>query len=130
MLSRYGLLPAISPFLNHTQHFLVKTYRDRNYGVVANVRSGEREGDEGVLYVAGDIADRNTAEQTISEQLAIAEMERAGRATRSRKPLKAVSPAANSPDMLMVTRSIASIPFSQRHQNAYYDPGLQGRFLL
>ena len=49
---------------------LVKAYRDRNYGVVANVRSGERQGDEGVLYVAGDIADRKTAEQTISEGMA------------------------------------------------------------
>ncbi len=49
---------------------LVKAYRDRNYSVVANVRSGKRQGDEGVLYVAGDIADRKTAEQTISEGMA------------------------------------------------------------
>ncbi len=49
---------------------LVKAYRDRNYSVVANVRSGEPQGDEGVLHVAGDIADRKTAEQTISEGVA------------------------------------------------------------
>jgi NAD(P)-dependent dehydrogenase (short-subunit alcohol dehydrogenase family) len=49
---------------------LVKAYRDRNYNVVANVRSSEPQGDEGVLFVAGDIAERKTAEQTISEGMA------------------------------------------------------------
>jgi NAD(P)-dependent dehydrogenase (short-subunit alcohol dehydrogenase family) len=49
---------------------LVKAYRDHNYCVVANVRSGERQGDEGILFVAGDITDRKTAERMISEGMA------------------------------------------------------------
>ena len=32
---------------------LVKAYRDRNYRVVANVRSGGGQGDEDTLFVAG-----------------------------------------------------------------------------
>jgi len=49
---------------------LVKAYRGRNYRVVANVRSGGAQGDEDTLFVAGDIADRKTAERTISEGMA------------------------------------------------------------
>jgi len=48
----------------------VKAYRDRNYRVVANVRSGGGQGDEDTLFVAGDVADRKTAEQMISEGVA------------------------------------------------------------
>jgi NAD(P)-dependent dehydrogenase (short-subunit alcohol dehydrogenase family) len=49
---------------------LVKAYRGRNYRVVATARSGGEQGDEDTLFVAGDIADRKTAEQTISEGMA------------------------------------------------------------
>jgi NAD(P)-dependent dehydrogenase (short-subunit alcohol dehydrogenase family) len=49
---------------------LVEAYRGRNYRVVANVRSGEPQGDEDILFVAGDIAHRKTAERMISEGMA------------------------------------------------------------
>jgi NAD(P)-dependent dehydrogenase (short-subunit alcohol dehydrogenase family) len=45
---------------------LVRAYRDRGYGVVAVARSIEPGTDEGVLAVAGDVADRRTAERAIS----------------------------------------------------------------
>ena len=46
---------------------LVKAYRDRNYRVVATARSVKPLSDADVLVVPGDIADRKTAERTISE---------------------------------------------------------------
>ena len=46
---------------------LVKAYRDRNYRVVATARSVKPLSDTDVLVVPGDIADRKTAERTISE---------------------------------------------------------------
>jgi len=46
---------------------LVKAYRDRNYRVVATARSVKPLSDTDVLIVPGDIADRQTAERTISE---------------------------------------------------------------
>jgi NAD(P)-dependent dehydrogenase (short-subunit alcohol dehydrogenase family) len=46
---------------------LVKAYRDRNYRVVATARSVQPLSDADVLVVPGDIADRKTAERTISE---------------------------------------------------------------
>jgi NAD(P)-dependent dehydrogenase (short-subunit alcohol dehydrogenase family) len=49
---------------------LVKAYRDRGYRVAANARSGGTQGDQDTLFVAGDIADRKTAEQTVSEGMA------------------------------------------------------------
>ena len=49
---------------------LVKAYRDRNYRVVATARSIKPSNDEDVLAVAGDIADRKTAERVISEGVA------------------------------------------------------------
>ena len=46
---------------------LVKAYRDRNYRVVATARSMTPSKDPDVLVVAGDIAERKTAERLISE---------------------------------------------------------------
>ncbi|MBD2728926.1 SDR family oxidoreductase [Nostoc sp. FACHB-892] len=46
---------------------LVKAYRDRNYLIVATSRSIEPSNDDAILTVPGDIADRKTAERTISE---------------------------------------------------------------
>ena len=48
---------------------LVKAYLDRNYRVVATARSVKPSGNADILVVPGDIADRNTAERTISEGL-------------------------------------------------------------
>jgi NAD(P)-dependent dehydrogenase (short-subunit alcohol dehydrogenase family) len=48
---------------------LVKAYRDRNFRVVATARSIKPSNDDGVLTVAGDIADPKTAERVISEGL-------------------------------------------------------------
>src|SRR5215475_177591 len=48
---------------------LVKAYRDQNYRVVAVARSIKPSNDDGVVTVAGDIADRKTAERAISEGL-------------------------------------------------------------
>ncbi len=49
---------------------LVKAYRERGYRVVATSRSIRRSDDDDILAVAGDIADRRTAERVISEGLA------------------------------------------------------------
>ncbi|HYA81563.1 MAG TPA: SDR family oxidoreductase, partial [Methylocystis sp.] len=49
---------------------LVRAYRDRNYRVVATARSIEPSTDADILTVAGDIADRKTAERVISEGVA------------------------------------------------------------
>src|SRR5271157_1885743 len=49
---------------------LVRAYRDRNYRVVAIARSIKPSYDDNVLAVAGDIADRKTAERAISEGVA------------------------------------------------------------
>jgi NAD(P)-dependent dehydrogenase (short-subunit alcohol dehydrogenase family) len=49
---------------------LVTAYRDRNYRVVATARSMEPSRTDEVVAVAGDIADRNTAERAISEGMA------------------------------------------------------------
>ena len=49
---------------------LVKAYRDRNYRVVATSRSIKPSNDDDVLTVPGDIADRKTAERSISEGMA------------------------------------------------------------
>ena len=46
---------------------LVKVYRDRNYRVVATARSVKPSSDADILVVPGDIAERKTAERTISE---------------------------------------------------------------
>jgi NAD(P)-dependent dehydrogenase (short-subunit alcohol dehydrogenase family) len=46
---------------------LVKAYRDRNYLIVATSRSIEPSGDDAILAVPGDIADRKTAERAIFE---------------------------------------------------------------
>src|SRR5262249_29401891 len=46
---------------------LVKAYRDQNYRVVAVARSVKPSSDDGVVTVAGDIADPKTAERAISE---------------------------------------------------------------
>src|SRR5262249_11583098 len=48
---------------------LVKAYRDQNYRVVAVARSIKPSNDDGVLTVAGDIADPKTAERAIAEGL-------------------------------------------------------------
>jgi NAD(P)-dependent dehydrogenase (short-subunit alcohol dehydrogenase family) len=53
---------------------LVKAYRDRNYRVVATARSITPAGNDDVLTIPGDIADRRTAERAIS-----AGMDRFGR---------------------------------------------------
>jgi len=49
---------------------LVEAYRERNYRVVATARSVKPSNDDDVLAVAGDIADRKTAERAISEGVA------------------------------------------------------------
>jgi NAD(P)-dependent dehydrogenase (short-subunit alcohol dehydrogenase family) len=49
---------------------LVKAYRARHYKVVATARSIEASNDDNVLAVSGDIADRATAERTISRGMA------------------------------------------------------------
>jgi NAD(P)-dependent dehydrogenase (short-subunit alcohol dehydrogenase family) len=49
---------------------LVKAYRDRHYKVVATARSIMPSNDDNILTVAGDIADRATAERTISQGMA------------------------------------------------------------
>jgi NAD(P)-dependent dehydrogenase (short-subunit alcohol dehydrogenase family) len=49
---------------------LVKAYRARHYNVVATARSIEPSNDDNVLAVSGDIADRATAERTISQGIA------------------------------------------------------------
>ena len=49
---------------------LVKAYRDRNYGVVANSRSIKSSADPDVLTVAGDVADPKTADRIVQEALA------------------------------------------------------------
>ena len=49
---------------------LVTAYRDRNYRVVATARSMKPSGSDDVVVVAGDIADRKTAERAISEGMA------------------------------------------------------------
>ena len=49
---------------------LVEAYRERNYRVVATARSVKPPNDDDVLAVAGDIADRKTAERAISEGVA------------------------------------------------------------
>src|SRR5262252_7963207 len=49
---------------------LVRAYRDRNYRVVATARSMEPLIGNDVVVVAGDIADRKTAERAISEGMA------------------------------------------------------------
>jgi NAD(P)-dependent dehydrogenase (short-subunit alcohol dehydrogenase family) len=46
---------------------LVKAYRERDYRVVATARTIEPSRDDDILAVAGDIADRKTAERAISE---------------------------------------------------------------
>jgi NAD(P)-dependent dehydrogenase (short-subunit alcohol dehydrogenase family) len=48
---------------------LVKAYRDQNYRVVAVARSIKPSNDDGVLAIAGDIADPQTAERAISESV-------------------------------------------------------------
>jgi NAD(P)-dependent dehydrogenase (short-subunit alcohol dehydrogenase family) len=48
---------------------LVNAYRDQNYRVVAVARSIKPSSDDGVLTVAGNIADPKTAESAISEGL-------------------------------------------------------------
>jgi NAD(P)-dependent dehydrogenase (short-subunit alcohol dehydrogenase family) len=49
---------------------LVKAYRDLDYRVVATARSVKPLADTDMLFVAGDIADRKTAERAISEGVA------------------------------------------------------------
>ena len=49
---------------------LVTAFRGRNYRVVATARSIKPSGDDDILAVPGDIADRTTAERVISEGLA------------------------------------------------------------
>lgn len=49
---------------------LVRAYRDRGYRVVAVARSIKPTDDSGILTVAGDVADRGTAERAISEGVA------------------------------------------------------------
>lgn len=49
---------------------LVEAYRARNYRAVATARSVKPPNDDDVLAVAGDIADRKTAERAISEGVA------------------------------------------------------------
>jgi NAD(P)-dependent dehydrogenase (short-subunit alcohol dehydrogenase family) len=46
---------------------LVKAYRDHNYRVVAVARSIKPSNDPDVLAIAGDVADRKTAEKAIAE---------------------------------------------------------------
>ncbi|HKD22452.1 MAG TPA: SDR family oxidoreductase [Rhizomicrobium sp.] len=49
---------------------LVKAYRERGYRVVAVARSIKRTSDDNILAIAGDVADRKTAERAISEGVA------------------------------------------------------------
>ena len=49
---------------------LVNAYRDRNYRVVATALSMKPSSSDDVVVVAGDIADRKTAERAISEGMA------------------------------------------------------------
>ena len=49
---------------------LVQGFRDRNYRVVATARTIKRFGDDDVLAVPGDIADRSTAERVVSQAIA------------------------------------------------------------
>jgi NAD(P)-dependent dehydrogenase (short-subunit alcohol dehydrogenase family) len=49
---------------------LVAAFRGRNYRVVATARSIKPSGDDDILAVPGDIAERTTAERVISEGLA------------------------------------------------------------
>jgi NAD(P)-dependent dehydrogenase (short-subunit alcohol dehydrogenase family) len=49
---------------------LVKAYRARNYRVIAIAQSMAPSDDDGVLAIAGDIADRKTSERAISEGVA------------------------------------------------------------
>ncbi len=49
---------------------LVKAYYDRGYRVVATARSIGPSSDSGIHTVAGDIADRHTAQRVISEAVA------------------------------------------------------------
>jgi len=49
---------------------LVQAYLDRNYRVVATARSMAPSRNDNLLSVAGDIADRSTAERAISEGVA------------------------------------------------------------
>ena len=49
---------------------LVQGFRDRNYRVVATARSVKPSGDDDVLAVAGDIADRKTAERVVAQAVA------------------------------------------------------------
>jgi NAD(P)-dependent dehydrogenase (short-subunit alcohol dehydrogenase family) len=49
---------------------LVEAYRSRNYRVVATARSMKQPDDPNIVAVAGDIADRNTAERVVSEAMA------------------------------------------------------------
>jgi len=49
---------------------LVRAYRERGYRVVAVARSIKRSSDDNILAIAGDIADRKTAERAISEGVA------------------------------------------------------------
>lgn len=46
---------------------LVQGFRDRNYRVVATARSIKPSGDDDVLAVPGDIADRKTAERVVAQ---------------------------------------------------------------
>ena len=46
---------------------LVKAYRNHNYRVVATARSVKPSNDPDIVAVPGDVADRKTAEQAISE---------------------------------------------------------------
>lgn len=46
---------------------LVQAYRDRNYQIVATARTIAPSTDDAIVTVAGDIADRKTAERTIAE---------------------------------------------------------------
>ena len=50
---------------------LVQGFRDRNYRVVATARSIKPSGDDDVLAVAGDIADRATAERVVAQPVFI-----------------------------------------------------------
>ena len=49
---------------------LVQGFRDRNYRVVATARSIKPSGDDDILAVPGDIADRATAERVVSQAVA------------------------------------------------------------
>jgi len=46
---------------------LVDAYREHGYRVVAIARTMKPQQDEGILAIAGDIADRKTAERAIGE---------------------------------------------------------------